>query len=331
MAMLLEVDDLRVTFPSQGGPLPVVEGVSFRVEEGEPVALVGESGSGKTLSALAILNLVTPPGKIVGGAVRFRGRDVLSLPGPELRAFRGKDAAMVFQEPLSALDPVMTIGTQIAEAVLAHERAPKREALSRAEELLARVRMADPKRCLAQYPHQLSGGMRQRAMIAMALACKPALLIADEPTTALDVTVQAQVLDLLAELRESTGMALLLITHDLGVVARTAQRVYVMYAGRVVEAAPVRRIFEAPAHPYTQGLLDSLPRLNRREKRLRAIPGAVAPPGAFEKACAFAPRCPRAREDCRAALPPWAETAPGQGARCLYPETAPPGTERAVP
>jgi oligopeptide/dipeptide ABC transporter ATP-binding protein len=331
MAALLEVDDLRVTFPSPGGPIPVVEGVSFRVEEGEPVALVGESGSGKTLSALSILNLVTPPGRIAGGVVRFRGRDVLSLSDPELRAFRGKDAAMVFQEPLSALNPVMTIGAQIAEAVLAHERVSKREALGRSEELLARVRMADPRRCLTQYPHQLSGGMRQRAMIAMALACRPALLIADEPTTALDVTVQAQVLDLLAELRESTGMALLLITHDLGVVARTVDRVYVMYAGRVVETATVERLFEAPAHPYTRGLLDSLPRLNRREKRLRAIPGTVAPPGSFGTACAFAPRCPRAKEDCRRSLPPWVEVVPGQGARCLYPEVGPIPAEKAAP
>jgi oligopeptide/dipeptide ABC transporter ATP-binding protein len=331
MAPLLEVDDLRVTFPSPGGPVTVVEGVSFHVEEGEPVALVGESGSGKTLSALSILNLVTPPGRIAGGTVRFRGRDVLSLPGPELRSFRGKDASMVFQEPLSALNPVMTIGAQIAEAVRAHERVSKKEALGRSEELLGRVRLADPKGCLAQYPHQLSGGMRQRAMIAMALACRPALLIADEPTTALDVTVQAQILDLLAELRESTGMALLLITHDLGVVARTVDRVYVMYAGRVVETATVERLFEAPAHPYTRGLLDSLPRLNRRERRLRAIPGTVAPPGSFQTACAFAPRCPKAKEDCRTSLPPWADVAPNQSARCLYPEAGPVPAGKAAP
>ncbi len=319
MADLLEVRDLRVEFPSGNGPVPVVEDVSFQVAEGEQVALVGESGSGKTLSALSILRLVPEPGHVVGGTIRFRGRDVLGMSAPDLRAFRGKDAAMVFQEPQSALNPVLTIGCQIAEGVLAHEKVGTKAAWVRAEELLARVQMSDPGRCLKSYPHQLSGGMRQRAMIAMALACQPALLIADEPTTALDVTVQAQILDLLSELRQSTGMALLLITHDLGVVARAAERVYVMYAGRVVEEAPVRRLFSAPAHPYTRGLLQSLPRMGRRARRLVAIPGQVAQPGSFARACAFAPRCPRAEAACREALPAWREVAEGQSVRCLFP------------
>jgi oligopeptide/dipeptide ABC transporter ATP-binding protein len=319
MSALLEVQDLRVEFPSANGPVSVVEGVSFKVAEGEPVALVGESGSGKTLSALALLNLVPSPGRIVGGRVLFRGRDVLSLPPAQLQAFRGKDAAMVFQEPLSALNPVMTIGRQVTEAVSAHESVSKKAAMARAEHLLGRVRMTDPKRILGAYPHQLSGGMRQRAMIAMALASGPALLIADEPTTALDVTVQAQILDLLSELRESEGMALLLITHDLGVVARSAARVYVMYAGRIVEEATVRNLFEAPAHPYTRGLLQSLPRLGRRERRLRAIPGTVAAPGSFHAACAFAPRCERVQESCRNSVPALFHPVPGRAVRCLFP------------
>jgi oligopeptide/dipeptide ABC transporter ATP-binding protein len=226
---------------------------------------------------------------------------------------------MVFQEPLSALNPVMTIGKQVAEAVLAHESVSKKTAMTRAEHLLERVRMTDPNRILGAYPHQLSGGMRQRAMIAMALASAPSLLIADEPTTALDVTVQAQILDLLNELRETEGMALLLITHDLGVVARAAERVVVMYAGRIVEEATVRNLFEAPAHPYTRGLLQSLPRLGRRERRLKAIPGAVAPPGAFEAACAFAPRCDRVQESCRTSVPALLQPSVGQAVRCLFP------------
>lgn len=325
MAVLLEVQDLRVEFPSAEGPVPVVEDVSFKVHEGEPVALVGESGSGKTLSALSLLNLVPPPGRISGGRVLFRGRDVLGLSPAKLCAFRGKEAAMVFQEPLSALNPVMTIGAQVAESVLAHEKVSRKSALARAEHLLGRVRMSDPKRILGAYPHQLSGGMRQRAMIAMALASGPALLIADEPTTALDVTVQAQILDLLNELRESEGMALLLITHDLGVVARAAARVYVMYAGRIVEEATVRDLFQCPSHPYTHGLLQSLPRLARRERRLRAIPGSVAPGGAFAAACAFAPRCDRAQEACRRSVPGLSELGSAKWVRCLYPLTPPQG------
>jgi len=319
MSALLEVQDLRVEFPSAKGPVTVVEGASFTVAAGEPVALVGESGSGKTLTALALLNLIPPPGRIAGGRVLFNGRDVLGFSPAMLQAFRGKEAAMVFQEPLSALNPVMTIGRQVTEAVSAHERVSKQAALARAERLLGRVRMTDPKRILSAYPHQLSGGMRQRAMIAMALASGPALLIADEPTTALDVTVQAQVLDLLNELRESEGMALLLITHDLGVVARAAARVYVMYAGRIVEEATVRNLFEAPAHPYTRGLLRSLPRLGRRERRLRAIPGAVAPPGSFHASCAFAPRCDRVDEACRNSVPALLQPSPGRAVRCLFP------------
>jgi oligopeptide/dipeptide ABC transporter ATP-binding protein len=323
MAPLLEVRDLAVAFPTRDGLFCAVDGVSFRVGEGEPVALVGESGCGKSLTALALLRLVPPQGRIAGGEVLLKGRDLLRLPESELRSARGKELAMVFQEPQTALNPVLTVGYQIAEAVLAHERVPRKTAADRARELLTLVAIPDPARRMRAYPHQLSGGMRQRVMIAMALACRPALLVADEPTTALDVTVQAQVLDLLEELRARLGMALLLITHDLGVVARTVRRVYVMYCGKVVEEGPVEGILEDPGHPYTRGLLESVPRMGRRTRRLSAIPGAVPPPGKLPPGCPFAPRCPLATEACAASVPALREFPGSRSVRCIrYGETA---------
>ena len=321
MDPLLEVTDLRIEFPHGGRRVPAVAGVSFTVGGGERVALVGESGSGKSLCALALLRLVPPPGQIATGTVRFRGRDVLGLPERELRAYRGKDAAMVFQEPAAAFNPVLTVGFQIAEGILAHEAVSKREALERAEELLALVGLTDPKARLRAYPHELSGGMRQRALLAVALGCRPALLIADEPTTALDVTVQAQILDLLLSLQERFGMAVLLITHDLGVVARFASRVYVMYAGRVMEEAPVADLYRLPMHPYTHGLLASVPRMERRGARLAAISGAVPALAALPPGCAFAPRCAWAREEC-GAVPPLAARGEGRKARCVLSQEA---------
>jgi len=320
MSPLLEVHDLTITFPSAAGPVAAVEGVSFTVGEGEAVALVGESGSGKTLSALAVLRLLPDSAAVAGGCVLLRSRDVLRMDPPGLRSIRGKEAAMVFQEPLSALNPVLTIGFQIAEAVLAHERLSKSAARARAQELLGLVGLPDPGRRLGDYPHQFSGGMRQRAMIAMALACSPALLIADEPTTALDVTVQAQILDLLEDLRARLGMALMLITHDMGVVARSVSRVYVLYAGRVVEEARTAEIFNRPAHPYTRALLQSLPRMGRRSRRLPAIPGAVPAPGRWPPGCAFAPRCSFAQERCAAAVPTPVRRGEDHFARCVLSE-----------
>ena len=320
MADLLSVRDLRILFPSARGPLPVVDGVSFDVPKGGAVALVGESGSGKTLLALAILRLTPEPGTISGGQIILQGRDLLGLSEAQMREVRGREAAMVFQEPQSALNPVLTIGYQVAEGVLAHEDVSRKAAMERAEELLGLVGLSDPKRRLHEYPHQFSGGMRQRAMIAMALACRPALLIADEPTTALDVTVQAQILDLLTELRERFSMAVLLITHDLGVVARFAERVTVLYAGRVMEEADVASIFRRPGHPYTLGLLKSLPRLERRTRRLEAIPGTVPPPGAMPAGCPFEPRCTFAKAACGRGLPELAEREGGRRVRCILEE-----------
>jgi peptide/nickel transport system ATP-binding protein len=320
MAELLSVRDLRILFPSAGGLLPVVDGVSFDVPKGGCVALVGESGSGKTLSALAILRLIPEPGVLSGGQIILRGRDLLSLSEEQMRQVRGQEAAMIFQEPQSALNPVLTIGYQVAEGVLAHESVSRKAAMDRAVELLDLVGLSDPRRRLHEYPHQFSGGMRQRAMIAMALACRPALLIADEPTTALDVTVQAQILDLLTQLRETFSMAVLLITHDLGVVARFAERVTIMYAGRVMEEADVVALFRRPGHPYTRGLLQSLPSLEKKTRRLEAIPGTVPSPAAMPAGCPFEPRCAFAREACGQAVPELAARGDGRRVRCILEE-----------
>ncbi len=314
---LLEVSDLRTVFETDEGTVRAVDGVSFAVAPGETLALVGESGSGKSVTALSILRLVPePPGRVVAGRVLFRGRDLLGLPPREMRRVRGREISMVFQEPMTSLNPVFTCGEQIVEVLVLHERLGRRAARARALELLRLVGIPAPEQRLDEYPHQLSGGMRQRVMIAMALACRPALLIADEPTTALDVTIQAQILELLGRLRAELGMALLLITHDLGVVAEVADRVAVMYAGQVVEQAPVEGVFHATRHPYTAGLLASLPRLGERAAALRPIPGQVPDAARFPAGCRFHPRCPVAVERCRAAEPPLEPAGPGHLSRC---------------
>ncbi|MFN8588558.1 MAG: ABC transporter ATP-binding protein [Candidatus Eisenbacteria bacterium] len=327
---LLEVRDLRTHFFTDEGVVRAVDGVSFAVRAGETVAVVGESGSGKSVTALSLLRLVaTPPGRIVGGEIRFRGRDLLRLAEPEMRSVRGREISMIFQEPMTSLNPVHTCGAQIAEVLELHERLAPREARARAVELLRMVGIAAPEQRASEYPHQLSGGMRQRVMIAMALACRPALLVADEPTTALDVTVQAQILELIGRLRDTLGMAVLLITHDLGVVAETADHVVVLYAGQVVERATVRELFRAPGHPYTAGLLASLPRLGERQERLRVIPGQVPNPARFPAGCRFHPRCPIAQERCRSVAPELSTLAPGREVRCLRAEEIAAGTVAA--
>ncbi len=299
MTALLEVSSLRVTFPSAGRRIAPVDGVSFRIARGETLALVGESGSGKSLSSLALLQLIPAPGcSETGSAARLGELDLLSLRGEALRQVRGRRIGMVFQDPASSLNPVLTIGAQISETIRAHLPVSAAEARTRAMRLLEEVGLADGTAKYDSYPHQLSGGMRQRVMIAIALAAEPELLIADEPTSALDVTVQAQILALLDRLKVARGMAMLLITHDLGVVAGRADRVAVMYAGQIVEEAPTARLFSEPAHPYTRGLLASLPRLRGPKRPLVAIPGTVPVPGAWPDGCRFRPRCPLAMAKC---------------------------------
>ena len=296
---LLEIRDLKTHFFTDDGVMRAVDGVSFEVRPGETLAVVGESGSGKSVTALSILRLVPePPGRIVGGSIRFKGRDLLGLKGAEMRRIRGKEISMIFQEPMTSLNPVDSCGEQIIETLVLHERLDRRAARARAIEMLGRVGIPSPEQRVDDYPHQMSGGMRQRVMIAMALACSPAILIADEPTTALDVTIQAQILELLKRLQRELGMAVLLITHDLGVVAETADRVAVMYAGQVVEYCDVRAAFKRTLHPYTAGLQASLPRLGGRRERLRVIPGSVPNPVRFPAGCRFHPRCPVAQERC---------------------------------
>ncbi len=317
---LLEVRNLRTEFRAANGPpIPAVDGVSFCIYPGQTMALVGESGCGKSVSAMSILRLVPePPGKITAGEIIFDGHDLLKLPEKRMRQIRGGRIAMIFQEPMTSLNPVFTIGDQIMEAIDLHQKVSVRDALDLAVDSLKRVGVADPARRLREFPHQMSGGMKQRIMIAMALACKPDLLIADEPTTALDVTIQAQILELLAELRESTGMALLLITHDLGVVAENADTVAIMYAGRIVEFANVYDLFDHPLHPYTQGLLSCVPRLGHEAELLTTIPGTVPNPRTWLNTCRFEPRCtlcpPGPRELCRAQMPELKEVTPGHWA-----------------
>ncbi|HYF16803.1 MAG TPA: ABC transporter ATP-binding protein [Ramlibacter sp.] len=295
---LLSVRELGVSFRTRQGWLDVTQGVSFDVAAGERVGIVGESGCGKSVTGLALLGLLPPATSRVKGSIRLDGRELCGLPQRQLRDVRGAQMAMVFQEPMSALDPVFTVGEQIAEAVRAHFPVGAREAREMAVESLARVGIPLPARRCDEYPHQLSGGMRQRAMIAIALACKPRLLVADEPTTALDVTVQAQILDVLMRLSQESGTALLFITHDLGVVAETCQRVITMYAGQVVEDAPADEVLLRPAHPYTSGLMRSLPRLNRRKQPLPSIPGRVPQVTELPPGCRFEPRCPHAMAGC---------------------------------
>jgi len=312
---LLEVDTLTTAFPIEGRWVAAVNGVSFALDAGETLALVGESGCGKSLTALSILRLVDPPGRILGGAVRLDGRDLLALDERAMRGVRGKEVGLVLQEPMTALNPVFTVGSQIAEALEVHGLARGRAARARAIELLDAVRVPEPERRVDEYPHQLSGGLRQRALIAAALACQPKLLIADEPTTALDVTIQGQILDLLRDLKTRFKLALLLITHDLGVVAQQADRVAVMYAGRIVEKSPVHALFRDPKHPYTRGLLASLP--GRHGTRLRAIEGTVPRLGHIPPGCPFAPRCPDRFEPC-GDLPALVRAGAGEAAvRCF--------------
>jgi peptide/nickel transport system ATP-binding protein len=314
-AMVLDVKGLRTVFFTSSGLFKAVDDVSFSVRRGETLAIVGESGCGKSVTALSVMRLVLdPPGRIVGGSVTLEGTDLLSLDESEMRAIRGNRISMIFQEPMTSLNPVMRIGDQIIEAVRLHRPMSRKEATAKAVEMLRLVRIPEAERRAQEYPHQLSGGMRQRAMIAMALACRPALLIADEPTTALDVTIQAQILALILELQKELGMGLVLITHDLGVVAQTAQRVIVMYAGRKVEEADVETLFASPRHPYTRGLMASIPSLpslsTNADARLVEIPGMVPSLTNLPKGCAFAPRCELAMARCREEYPPlqaWGE------------------------
>ncbi|MCR0984348.1 ABC transporter ATP-binding protein [Roseomonas populi] len=315
---LLRVEDLRTVFRSSAGDIAAVDGVTLDVPRGKTLGIVGESGCGKSMLSLSIMRLVPNPGRIAQGRVMLDGRDLAALSAAEMRGVRGGDIAMIFQEPMTSLNPVHSIGDQLMEAMRAHDaKASAAELRDRAVEALRRVRIPSPERRFAEYPHQLSGGMRQRVMIAMALACKPRLLIADEPTTALDVTVQAQILDLLRELQAETGMSVILITHDLGVVAEMADEVGVMYAGRVVERGTAKDIFEDPQHPYTIGLLGSIPRIEEERERLLSIDGSVPPPFALPSGCRFNPRCPFAIRACTEADPPLRELAPGHRAACI--------------
>ena len=325
---LLDVDGLKTYFYLRGGILKAVDGVSFALKPHETLAIVGESGCGKSMTALSLMRLIPdPPGKIVGGSVRLDGVDLITLSEREMRSVRGKDISMIFQEPMTSLNPVMTVGNQIAETLLLHENIGRREAMRRAVDILKLVRIPEAEQRLKEYPHQLSGGMRQRVMIAMALACNPKVLIADEPTTALDVTIQAQILDIILDLQKKLGTALILITHDLGVVAETAQRVIVMYAGKKVEESSVEELFARPLHPYTHGLMASIPRLElmrggagETKHRLQEIPGIVPALTNLPSGCTFAPRCPFADERCRKKAPPYEEKRPAHWAACWHSE-----------
>jgi oligopeptide/dipeptide ABC transporter ATP-binding protein len=317
---LLEVVDLRTYFHTEQGVAKAVDGVSFSVQPGKTLGIVGESGSGKTVTSLSILRLIPiPPGEIISGEIRLEGRDLLSLDAEELQHVRGGEIAMIFQEPATSLNPVFTIGDQIAEAVRLHRDLSEEAIRAEVVRALAEVRMSEPERRVDQYPHELSGGMKQRAMIAMALACQPKLLIADEPTTALDVTIQARILELLRDCQAERGMAILLITHDLGVVAEMAHDVVVLYAGKIAERAPVEPLFARPLHPYTRGLFASLARVDRPRERLQAIEGNVPAPTDFPTGCRFKTRCPLAAEKCDQE-PPLAEIEPGHFSACWFAE-----------
>jgi peptide/nickel transport system ATP-binding protein len=327
---LLSVQDLQTHFHTRDGVVRAVDGVSFDVAPGETLAIVGESGCGKSVTSMSILRLLPmPPARMAGGRIEFEGRNLLDLPEPEMRKIRGNAIAMIFQEPMTSLNPVLTIGRQIAEALVLHRGMSQADATQRAIAMLRKVHIPEAERRVKQYPHELSGGMRQRVMIAMALACGPRLLIADEPTTALDVTIQAQILELMRELRDSReeggGASIVLITHDLGVVAEMAHRVVVMYAGRKVEEAPVEELFARPRHPYTRGLLGSMPHLgdsvDETGKRLVEIPGMVPSLKEPMPGCLFAPRCPNASERCRNEAPPLESHGPGHVAACWNPVT----------
>jgi peptide/nickel transport system ATP-binding protein len=322
---VLEIDDLRTHFFTPAGVVRAVDGVSYTVRAGETLGVVGESGCGKSVTALSVLRLVAnPPGRIVGGAVRFGSTNLLDLSETEMEAIRGNEISMIFQEPMTSLNPLMSVGRQISEAITLHQGLPSREAMDKTVEMLRRVSIPEAERRVHAYPHQLSGGMRQRVMIAMALSCDPKVLIADEPTTALDVTIQAQILELMRELQETLGTAIVLITHDMGVVAENADRVVVMYAGRKVEEASVKTLFEQPGHPYTRGLLGSIPKLDvaahedARRNRLTEIKGMVPSLRNLPEGCIFASRCEFATDQCRAAYPPLVQHRPGHMVACWH-------------
>ena len=323
---ILRVDGLKTYFVTRQGTVKAVDGVSFALKRGETLAIVGESGCGKSITALSLLRLIPyPPGKIIEGSIELDGVDLMTLNDDQMRDIRGNDISMIFQEPMTSLNPVMTIGRQISEALILHQNMTKAEALARSVEMLDLVKIPEPHQRVQEYPHQLSGGMRQRAMIAMALACNPKVLIADEPTTALDVTIQAQILHLMVDLQDRLDTAVILITHDLGVVAETAQRVIVMYAGRKVEEASVEDLFAEAQHPYTHGLLASIPRLDLirgesdgEKTRLQEIPGIVPALSDLPEGCVFAPRCKFADDKCRAEYPPYEEKRPSHWAACWH-------------
>jgi peptide/nickel transport system ATP-binding protein len=318
---LLDIRDLKTWFKTDDGLVQAVDGVSIRIDRGETVGIVGESGCGKTVTARSVLKLIDmPPGRFEGGQILWKGRDLIPLGPAEMDKIRATEIGMVFQEPMTSLNPVYTVGDQIAEVLRQHEKLSYKQAIERATEMLKLVNIPNPEKRVHDYPHQFSGGMRQRVMIAMALVCKPKLLIADEPTTALDVTIQAQILELMQEMKERLGMSIMLITHAMGVVAETCQRVVVMYAGKVVEEAPVEALFGDPRHPYTKGLIRSIPRVDRAatsKERLEAIPGSV--PSLLNPApgCRFAGRCKFVMDVCRSAMPPLKEVAPGHRVRCV--------------
>jgi len=319
---LLEVSNLRTSFFTDKGEIKAVDDVSFSIQRGQTLALVGESGCGKSVAALSIMRLISSPGRVIGGTVRFKGQSLLDLPEKEMRRIRGKSIGMVFQEPMTSLNPVMSIGDQVGEVLKIHTTLSDRDIRKEVVGLLEKVRIAAPERRIDQYPHEMSGGMKQRVMIAMALACNPDLLIADEPTTALDVTIQAQILDLMKELQQKIGMALLLITHDLGVVAEQADDVAIMYAGKIVESANTRAIFNHPLHPYTVGLLNSLPGVgSEKKRRLDAIPGMVPSPLNLPSGCRFRDRCPKAAEICAQFEPELVAKESGHTVACHFPHT----------
>jgi len=333
---LLDVQNLSTHFNTFEGVARAVDDVSFHIDQGEVLGIVGESGCGKSVTAQSIMRLIpVPPGNIVQGKILFDGVDIVDLSLEQMRSIRGNRISMIFQEPMTSLNPVFTIGNQISEMFLLHEKRSRKESWERAIEMLKKVQIPAPEKRVHEYPHQLSGGMRQRAMIAMALSCSPEILIADEPTTALDVTIQAQIIDLMIQLKRDFGTAIMMITHDLGVIAEMAKRVIVMYAGKIVETGDTLNIFEKPKHPYTQGLLESIPKLGERARhgrhRLQEIEGIVPSLYALATGCSFAPRCPRVMDVCHKRMPDLAETAPSRAVRCwLYPERTPQGANDAA-
>lgn len=314
---LVNIKNERLSFFTPAGEVKALNDVSLHLKEGEVLGIVGESGSGKSVTAYSLMGLTAYPGRLIGGSIEFNGHEIDKMNEAQMRKIRGEEISLIFQDPMTSLNPVYTIGNQICEMILLHTKKTKQEARERAKELLTLVGINEPEKRLKQYPHELSGGMRQRVMIAMALACDPELLIADEPTTALDVTIQAQILDLINRLREKLGMAVLLITHDLGVVAETADKVVVMYCGRVVEQATVEQLFTKPLHPYTQGLLDSIPKMDEDKERLYMIKGIVPDPIHLPKGCSFADRCDKCMEKCKEHMPKLARTEDGRKVRCF--------------